>query len=106
MNLLKVFSFKGRITRLEFNISIAIVILLLLAGVFFYPYFDDSNHYLSISMILLSILIIVLQGYKRYHDLGQKGWRIFISLDYTLFIKEGDEGENEHGPDPRMSNVI
>jgi uncharacterized membrane protein YhaH (DUF805 family) len=105
MNLLRIFSLRGRITRSEFNISMIVVLLLSSAASTFYSYFNVSNNYLRMVLILLAYLIVIFQGYKRNQDLGKKGWKIFLGLDLQLLTKHGVEGENEYGPDPRLSDI-
>lgn len=61
------------------------------------------------SIFSLAILIpSIAVGVRRLHDVGKSGWNYLwaftcIGLLYLLylFIKEGDQGQNEYGADPK-----
>ncbi|RQO31843.1 DUF805 domain-containing protein [Taibaiella sp. KBW10] len=60
------------------------------------------------SMILPGILALIMflptiaAGVRRMHDLGKSGWFILIPIyNIVLLATEGQQGQNEYGPDPR-----
>ena len=55
----------------------------------------------SLAVLLPSIAV----GVRRMHDVGKSGWYILIPI-YNLILcgTEGDNGENEYGPDPKNEN--
>lgn len=107
------FSFQGRIRRTE-------LILSWLAG---FPY----GFLMGLSLAMIGIYsdgtkwlvmipwywFIIAQQCKRFHDRGESGWHIFYYFIpiYNLwvliqqFFFDGDEFENEYGPDPRGRNI-
>lgn len=126
------FSFKGRITRSEYVISLGmyvysfIIFGILIIGMFgVLDGFSDEMELSSDSLFVFlfffvlfplfilfvyhSCWFIFAQGVKRCHDLGYNGWYQFLPL-YCLWMMfaNGDEGSNEYGPDPkgRINDVI
>ena len=97
------FSFKGKISRKEFQLSIAFVVLVrILANMFFF-YLSLNRTKLSENIIFLffglifAILIwfILAQGAKRCHDLGKSGWNQFNPFFILLLVLEkGKKIEN------------
>lgn len=97
------FSFEGRIRRVEYGITI------LLFAVF--RLFQDLT--LREMPILHSILFIPLlwflwaQGAKRCHDIGKSGWwQIVPFFGLWMLFKDGDVGFNEYGEDPKGRIII
>lgn len=104
----RVFSFKGRIRRLEYG-------LLYIFFIIWYIIFmsitemNDPNPFLA----LLAILSIVpaywylwAQGAKRCHDRGNSGWYQIIPFYFIIMIFGGsDEGSNEYGTNPKEKNL-
>lgn len=103
------FSFNGRIRRLEYGLSYMICIILFVISAFLSDSFTDAadteNLWLSIALtaiIIPVIWFIIAQGAKRAHDKGHSGWMQLIPFyRMWLIISEGDEGENEFGPNPK-----
>ena len=79
------FSFKGRIGRLEYLISILICnAYILLVNKLFFQILEDKG--------------ILTQGVKRNHDIGNTGWFILIPWNSSiiLFIP-GEKEDNKYG---------
>lgn len=105
------FSFHGRIRRLEYGLSVIIIyIAAFVTGLITEALEQSGNGYLSI--ILLWAFRIVCywfsfaQNAKRCHDRGNSGWYQLIPF-YGLFLLfgDGDEYENDYGPDPKGRNI-
>lgn len=97
------FSFKGRIRRLEYNLSILIYVLIVVgAMIIVYRFY---NYHFSTAYLIIRIPItwfILAQGAKRCHDVGNSGWYIIIPFySIILMFIEGDVGDNQYGPDPK-----
>jgi uncharacterized membrane protein YhaH (DUF805 family) len=98
------FSFEGRIRRLEYGLSIIISIV---------AYFI----FFSISLALQNVLVSQILGLpmlvgffwfswsqnaKRCHDLGRSGWFQLIPFyGIALLFIDGDQGVNEYGDNPK-----
>jgi uncharacterized membrane protein YhaH (DUF805 family) len=93
-------TFSGRARRKEywmfvlFNMIVSIVIGII-GGLIRFPLL--GNLY-SLAVLLPSIAV----GVRRMHDCGKSGWFILIPI-YNLILActDGDQGENEYGPDPK-----
>jgi uncharacterized membrane protein YhaH (DUF805 family) len=87
-----VFSINGRIRRTEYGISIIIAtfinVLTFGVGIFF------------------TLPVMILQGAKRCHDLGNSGWYQLIPF-YGLFLlfQDGEKGPNKYGENPK-DNIV
>ena len=106
--------FNGRARRKEywmfvlFNIIFGIIAMVLdnVLGLAM-----DSMGYGPIYLLYVVVLIIpgIAVSVRRLHDLGKSGVMLFLVLIpiigaiwlFILFLKEGEEGENEYGPDPK-----
>ena len=80
----KPFSFKGRIRRLEFGLSIVIGVI----SIFLLFFLTKINNFLDGILILLIIAwywFQLSQGTKRCHDIGNNGWCQFIPF-YVLWM--------------------
>lgn len=93
-------TFDGRARRKEywmfvlFNLIISIVINLI-AGFMRFPLLGTIY---SLAVLLPSIAV----GVRRMHDTGKSGWFILIPIyNLVLACTEGDQGDNEYGPDPK-----
>ena len=92
------FSFNGRIRRLEYGLTLIIMYIapLVIAGM------AQAAEFLG--LLLLPVYWVVLaQGTKRCHDLGNSGWYQLIPFYFFWMIfAKGDDGINEYGPNPKM----
>ncbi len=98
-----VFSFKGRIRRLEYGLSIVVlyaytVIMGLLLG-FIHTSFKN---WLLLALTIPAYWFIFAQGAKRCHDLGRSGWFQLIPFyGIVLLVIKGEYGFNRFGPNPK-----
>lgn len=83
-----VFSINGRIRRTEYGISLLIAAFINVATAGF--------------GIIFTLPVMILQGAKRCHDLGNSGWYQLIPF-YGLFLlfQDGDRGSNIYGENPK-----
>ena len=102
------FSFQGRIRRLEFGLSyIAYFICMAIIGAI------SEDAPFTIVLIIPLVWFLLAQLTKRFHDRNLSGMHIltlFIPLYniYVLlmqFFGDGDEYENDYGPDPKGRNI-
>jgi len=99
--------FSGRASRAEywyfilFNFIIGFVLGLIEGWLGIAPESDDSifaNIY-SLAILIPSIAV----GVRRMHDVDKSGWYILIPLyDFILAIRNGTEGDNKYGSDPKV----
>lgn len=113
-------NFKGRARRSEYwyyvltNFLIQLPLLIL-----FFVFTANENVGLGMIfyglMILYSLAVLIPSlavAVRRLHDVGKSGWFYFICLIpivggiwlLVLFFTEGDQGENDYGPDPKAEN--
>ncbi len=105
-----IFSFKGRIRRLEYGISTIIysfstaILKLTISSI------AANNHTNSFSEYRLLFLLLILpllffwctQGAKRCHDINKNGWwQLIPFFPFFLIFKEGDFGDNKYGKTPK-----
>lgn len=95
------FSFKGRIGRLEYFLTFIIYTFAYAMPMQAIPA-DDLSAGFSLVWLLLfvpAIWILYAQGAKRSHDIGNSGWYQLIPF-YILWMTfaKGDKHDNEYGP--------
>ena len=103
------FSFEGRIRRLEFGLSYILYILLAVC----IGALSSESPILGLFAIPLAWFWLA-QLCKRFHDRYHSGARIFtliiplynIYVSLMLFFADGDEYENDYGPDPKGRNMF
>lgn len=101
------FSFKGRIRRLEYFLSLLIFCISvgLLISIFDELGVDEEGLF----FLIPSFWFIIAQGAKRLHDRGMSGWMQLIPyfnllLWFLLIFLEGKTGDNEYGSNPKGLN--
>jgi uncharacterized membrane protein YhaH (DUF805 family) len=67
------FSFKGRITRTEYGISLLLNIIVVLSIILYYK----ETNYIIFILIPVDIWFFNAQYVKRCHDFGKSGWYQF-----------------------------
>jgi len=104
-----VFSFDGRIRRLEYGISYGIYILYALIIGFSSAVFgiiDESespeNKIKTLVVLIPGMLFMLAQGAKRCHDRGNNGWwQIIPFYGLWMLFGDGEIGDNEYGENPK-----
>ncbi len=102
------FSFKGRIRRLEFNLSLVLFWLVYVLSLSFsiLGFVDDSVNpaigLMSEIILFLSVWFIFAQGCKRCHDLGHSGaWQLIPFYGLWMIFEGSEYGDNLYGPSPK-----
>ena len=100
----KVFSFKGRIRRLEYGLSYIIFSI-------WYAFFTaisesyDINPLLAVITLLSTVpayWFLWAQGAKRCHDRGNSGWyQIIPFYVFVMIFGKGEDGINDYGTNPK-----
>lgn len=98
-----IFSYKGRIRRLEYGLTYLgyIVINNLLD---YFSLYADSIIVATVRVaIMLPLLwILIVQGAKRCHDRGNSGWyQIIPFYFFWMLFADSDDGPNEYGDNPK-----
>lgn len=101
------FSFKGRIRRMEYLISVyGIGITYRCIGGFLLTLVPEEMIFLHVFILLLILVpyfwFDIAQSAKRCHDLGHNGWWQLIPLyPLMLIFEESKAEENKYGPCPK-----
>jgi uncharacterized membrane protein YhaH (DUF805 family) len=99
MNIINYFSFKGRIRRQEYFISLLILSLIM---TFVENITKNAVPFFSAVCYTLILWLLLSQGAKRCHDIGISGWwQIIPFYIITLIFYKGDEHKNEYGQSPK-----
>lgn len=100
----RIFSFEGRIRRLEYGLTYLVYFLLYYLPMRAIPSEDLSTGFATVWLLLLIpvMWIVCAQGAKRCHDMGHSGWWQLIPF-YVLWMifKEGESGTNQYGDNPK-----
>lgn len=107
-------NFSGRARRSEYwyfllaNMIIAIIAAVIdsVAGLNFEPLPYGWLYFANALLVFIPGLAVAV---RRLHDVGKSGWFFFIALIpiigsiwlLVLFCTDGDQGENQYGPDPK-----
>ena len=101
------FSFNGRIRRLEYGLSCIIFYIysftIVVPSNYYYYGYSPWKQFI---LIVPFILFLFAQGAKRSHDIGRRGWMQLIPLynPFILIFKNGEIGDNKYGSNPKGLN--
>ncbi len=100
----KYFVFNGRARRSEYWYFILFHYLILFAfgliGTFVKMPLLSSLYLLAVVVPSISAIV------RRMHDVGKSGWFCLIPIyNIILACKEGDEGDNQYGSDPKAVDI-
>ncbi len=107
--LTRMFSFKHRITRLDFALAFFISALFYLASIDLAYRIGALSNHMIITLPVTCILCVY--GSKRCRDLDYNPWWgipcvwFFLGNIVLLFLP-GTKGANQYGPDPRIPNPV
>jgi len=114
LKVLKQFSdFNGRARRKEYWMFVLINIAISIGIGFVDGILGTTNElgmgYLGLLYSLAVIIPGIAVGVRRLHDIGKSGWMLLVAfIPFIGFIwliilmaREGDEGENEYGSNPK-----
>ena len=93
------FSFKGRIRRVEYGVSLIIYFFIL----FFLNLMSMTSDHALFGLVYIPLLwFLYAQGAKRCHDLGNSGWwQIIPFYIFWLLFQDGQTGVNKYGNNPK-----
>ena len=111
-------NFEGRARRKEYWMFFLFNILIILGlaigtSVFAAMEITALSSIFGILYVVYAIAVLVpgiAVGVRRLHDTGKSGWMILVGLIpliggiwlIILYATEGDSGDNEYGPDPKL----
>jgi uncharacterized membrane protein YhaH (DUF805 family) len=99
------FSFKGRIHRAEYGLTILLYSISVLSIIIL----ALETHFTAFFCFLLVPLIWFFwaQSAKRCHDLGKSGWwQILPFYFFILLLVDGQSHTNQYGYDPKGSGSL
>lgn len=111
-------NFNGRARRSEYwyfalvNL-ITLIIAAVLDSTLGFNFAPLPYGYLYVLVALATFLPGLAVAVRRLHDVGKSGWFYFIVLIpiigaiwlLVLFFTEGNQGENQYGPDPKGEEI-
>lgn len=99
-------NFKGRARRSEYWYFILFNSIISFAVGFVGGILGDENGSLGMIYSLGIMLPSIAVAVRRAHDTNHSGWFILIPF-YNLYLmfKEGDEGANDYGADPKNDKI-
>lgn len=112
------FSFRGRITRLEFLLSHLVFALLGLVGYMASVYTELAalwvgqeaaqtvSHRIMLGALAVACWAYTAQGIKRSHDTGKTGWLFYIPFyNIVLLFRRGQTEVNRYGTAPTIHSA-
>ncbi|HBJ76732.1 MAG TPA: DUF805 domain-containing protein [Porphyromonadaceae bacterium] len=104
-----VFSFKGRIRRTEYGLSVIIAWAVSFAfNLILESLYDVESGSLAVLFLYIPFFwFCFAQAVKRCHDVGNCGWWSILPIynPFVLIFQEGNKGYNEYGADPKNNSV-
>jgi uncharacterized membrane protein YhaH (DUF805 family) len=100
------FSFKGRIRRKEYVLTMLILYIgSLILGFAIGDGIEGIYLWLFLILLAAFVWIQLAQNTKRCHDVNTSGWFQLIPF-YTLYLlfAEGDKFKNQYGPSPKYKD--
>lgn len=104
---LRPFSFKGRIRRLEYFLTLLIASVINIILSFFFEHLAYSVEYEAYIAIMILIFtpftwFTLAQGAKRCHDLGNSGFfQIIPFYGLWMLFQDSNQGDNKYGNSPK-----
>lgn len=99
-----IFSFDGRIRRLEYGLTYLFFFLLYYLPMEVIPEDDLPAGFAIVWLLLLIPVLWILyaQGAKLCHDMGHSGWWQLIPFyEFWMIFQDGDPGTNQYGDNPK-----
>ena len=97
------YTWRGRIRRTEFCISYLIFVIAAILLDIIIEVIGEEYSIAPLVILLMLRILLLLQGIKRSHDMGNSGWWILCPLynPFFLMFVKGDDGVNEYGSNPK-----
>lgn len=93
-------NFHGRACRKEFWYFMTVNIVLFSIACFIS--IKKQRPDIAITYMLITIVPTISVGYRRMHDIGEKGWVFFIPVyNFVIACIEGSNRTNRFGEDPK-----
>lgn len=110
MDIIKLFSIKGRLRRRDYIIAVIIGLAPMAIGYFLLKNLGiEISAYVIDAIRLICFIFIFIQSTKRLHDIGLSAWFAlvgvvpFLNLVFLIWlcIQDGYSGTNSYGLDPK-----
>jgi len=100
-----IFSFSGRIRRLEYGLTYLFYFAALgISSLLFYT--SEFLEPVAFLIIITNYWIILAQGCKRCHDLGNNGFYQLIPFYiFIMLFQDGQSHVNNYGPNPKSEEL-
>ena len=103
------FSYKGRITRLNYFTIVLFITFLDFLVMFMIPNFSSGLVSIVLAVFLLDPILHSFAAVKRFHDTNLSGWYLLLYLvpianlwiRLFLLFTDGTKGSNKYGEDPK-----